>query len=90
MNAADADYLREALALAAKGAAQTSPNPMVGAVVVREGTVVGRGFHIYARRRSTRKCSRSSRPAERHAAPRYTSLSSPARTRDARRPARMR
>ena len=28
----------------AKGAAQASPNPMVGAVLVRDGEVVGRGF----------------------------------------------
>lgn len=44
----DADYMREALALARQGRAQASPNPMVGAVVVRGGEVVGRGFHTYA------------------------------------------
>ena len=43
-----ADYMREALALARQGRAQASPNPMVGAVVVRDGEVVGRGFHTYA------------------------------------------
>src|ERR1700687_3707230 len=41
-------YLREALALASLGRGQTSPNPMVGAVLVRDGQVVGRGFHTYA------------------------------------------
>jgi diaminohydroxyphosphoribosylaminopyrimidine deaminase/5-amino-6-(5-phosphoribosylamino)uracil reductase len=41
-------YMREALDLARKGRAQASPNPMVGAVIVREGEVVGRGFHTYA------------------------------------------
>jgi diaminohydroxyphosphoribosylaminopyrimidine deaminase/5-amino-6-(5-phosphoribosylamino)uracil reductase len=41
-------YLREALALALKGGGQTSPNPLVGAVLVREGRTVGRGFHTYA------------------------------------------
>ena len=45
MNAA---YLREALDLAGQGRGQTSPNPMVGAVLVRDGEVVGRGFHTYA------------------------------------------
>ena len=41
-------YVREALDLARQGRGQTSPNPMVGAVIVREGRVVGRGFHTYA------------------------------------------
>jgi diaminohydroxyphosphoribosylaminopyrimidine deaminase / 5-amino-6-(5-phosphoribosylamino)uracil reductase len=41
-------YMREALALARKGRAQASPNPMVGAVVVRDGEIAGRGFHTYA------------------------------------------
>jgi len=39
------DYMRMALALARKGAGRVSPNPMVGAVVVRAGRVVGSGFH---------------------------------------------
>lgn len=42
------DYMREAFDLARKGRALTSPNPMVGAVLVRDGEVVGRGFHTYA------------------------------------------
>jgi diaminohydroxyphosphoribosylaminopyrimidine deaminase/5-amino-6-(5-phosphoribosylamino)uracil reductase len=37
--------MRHALALAAKGRGLTSPNPMVGAVLVREGGVVGEGYH---------------------------------------------
>ena len=40
--------MREALDLARKGRALASPNPMVGAVIVRDGEVVGRGFHTYA------------------------------------------
>src|SRR5258708_3165220 len=43
-----ATYLREALDLARLGRGQTSPNPMVGAVLVRDEHVVGRGFHTYA------------------------------------------
>ncbi|MBH0185637.1 MAG: bifunctional diaminohydroxyphosphoribosylaminopyrimidine deaminase/5-amino-6-(5-phosphoribosylamino)uracil reductase RibD [Nitrospira sp.] len=35
-----------ALRLAAKGRRTTSPNPMVGAVVVNQGRVVGQGFHF--------------------------------------------
>jgi diaminohydroxyphosphoribosylaminopyrimidine deaminase/5-amino-6-(5-phosphoribosylamino)uracil reductase len=45
---ADAGFLREALDLAREGRAQASPNPLVGAVLVRDGRVVGRGFHTWA------------------------------------------
>jgi len=38
-------YMKMALRLARKGLGRTSPNPMVGAVVVRKGRVVGQGFH---------------------------------------------
>ena len=37
--------MRRAIALAQHGWGQTAPNPMVGAVVVRDGVVVGEGFH---------------------------------------------
>ena len=43
--AADESFMEEALALAAKGEGHTRPNPPVGAVVVRGGKVVGRGWH---------------------------------------------
>lgn len=39
--------MSRALALARKGEALASPNPMVGAVLVKGGRVVGEGFHIY-------------------------------------------
>ena len=45
--AADAVFMDRALELAARGVALTSPNPMVGAVLVRDGRVVGEGFHTY-------------------------------------------
>lgn len=41
----DERFMRRALVLARKGWAQTAPNPMVGAVVVRDGRVVGEGYH---------------------------------------------
>ena len=41
----DATYMKLALRLAAKGAGWVSPNPIVGAVVVKEGRIVGRGYH---------------------------------------------
>jgi diaminohydroxyphosphoribosylaminopyrimidine deaminase/5-amino-6-(5-phosphoribosylamino)uracil reductase len=44
-----ADYMERALFLAARGRGRTSPNPMVGAVVVApDGVVVGWGFHAKA------------------------------------------
>jgi diaminohydroxyphosphoribosylaminopyrimidine deaminase/5-amino-6-(5-phosphoribosylamino)uracil reductase len=42
---ADERYMRMALRLALKGAGRTSPNPMVGAVVVRSGKVIATGYH---------------------------------------------
>jgi len=41
-------FMRESFELARKGRALASPNPMVGAVLVRGEEVVGRGFHTYA------------------------------------------
>ena len=41
----DERYMREALGLARRGAGATSPNPMVGAVVVADDAIVGRGYH---------------------------------------------
>jgi diaminohydroxyphosphoribosylaminopyrimidine deaminase / 5-amino-6-(5-phosphoribosylamino)uracil reductase len=42
----DAAFMRKALALAERGRGTTSPNPMVGALVVdEEGVIVGRGAH---------------------------------------------
>ena len=41
----DRAYMRRALALARKGWGQTAPNPMVGAVVVAGGRIVGQGWH---------------------------------------------
>jgi diaminohydroxyphosphoribosylaminopyrimidine deaminase / 5-amino-6-(5-phosphoribosylamino)uracil reductase len=41
----DASHLRRALELAEGGRGHVSPNPMVGAVLVRGGDVIGEGFH---------------------------------------------
>jgi len=46
----DTAYMRLALELAERAAGRTSPNPMVGAVIVRDGAVVGEGFHSEAGR----------------------------------------
>ena len=43
---APAQYMRRALRLAQRGRGKVSPNPMVGAVVVREDCIVGEGAHL--------------------------------------------
>ena len=41
----DVQYMKKALRLAAFGAGMTSPNPLVGAVIVKQGAIVGEGYH---------------------------------------------
>lgn len=41
----DNDYMRIALELAKKGTGYTAPNPMVGAVIVKGGRIIGEGWH---------------------------------------------
>ena len=38
-------YMRRAIELAARGAGWTAPNPMVGAVIVRDGRILAEGYH---------------------------------------------
>jgi diaminohydroxyphosphoribosylaminopyrimidine deaminase/5-amino-6-(5-phosphoribosylamino)uracil reductase len=44
----DLHFMRLALGLARRGFGRTSPNPMVGAVLVRDGAVIGQGWHHQA------------------------------------------
>lgn len=44
-SSADHEYMAQALRLAEKGLYTTSPNPRVGCVIVRDGKVVGTGWH---------------------------------------------
>ena len=44
----DAHYMARALELARKGVYSTHPNPRVGCVIVRDGQVVGEGWHVRA------------------------------------------
>ncbi len=50
-NHSDEQFMRQALALAKKGTGLASPNPLVGALVVRDGEIVGQGFHRYAEKK---------------------------------------
>lgn len=48
MKTDDAHYMSIAIELAKKGQGRTSPNPCVGAVIVKDGVVVGKGYHHMA------------------------------------------
>ncbi len=59
----DEAFMRRALALAARGVGRTNPNPLVGAVIVREGRVIGEGWHAcygqaHAERNALDDCAR--------------------------------
>lgn len=41
----DAIYMKSALTLAKKGLGKTSPNPVVGCVIVKNGLIIGKGWH---------------------------------------------
>ena len=47
MNPLDETYMRRALELAGRGRSRVCPNPMVGAVIVKQGRVIGEGWHAY-------------------------------------------
>ena len=43
----DLHFMEHALDLARKGVGLASPNPTVGCVIVKDGTILGEGFHQY-------------------------------------------
>lgn len=58
----DQAYMKQALELAKKGWGWTSPNPMVGAVIVKDGRVIGQGWHaaygdLHAERAALAACA---------------------------------
>ena len=58
----DQDYMRLALETARRGAGWTSPNPMVGAVIVKQGRIIGQGWHarrggLHAERHALQSCT---------------------------------
>ena len=80
----DQDYMRLALELAKRGCGWTNPNPMVGAVLVKHGRIIGQGYHtrygeLHAEREALKACTESPEGAtidvykrqrrERHCAP---------------------
>ncbi|HXR60295.1 MAG TPA: bifunctional diaminohydroxyphosphoribosylaminopyrimidine deaminase/5-amino-6-(5-phosphoribosylamino)uracil reductase RibD, partial [Solirubrobacterales bacterium] len=62
-SATDREFVQRALSLAEGGRGRVSPNPLVGAVVVRDGEVIGEGFHaelggLHAERAALEDCRR--------------------------------
>ncbi len=79
-------HLARAIELARNGAGAVKPNPVVGAVVARDGEVLGEGWHERVRRRARRgQRDRGVRPGRPRAARRCTCRSSRAATRARRR-----
>ena len=65
----DTEYMKLALALAEKGEGWTSPNPMVGAVIVKDGQIIGQGYHerygeLHAERNALLSCTQSPKGAQ--------------------------
>ncbi|HEY1285197.1 MAG TPA: bifunctional diaminohydroxyphosphoribosylaminopyrimidine deaminase/5-amino-6-(5-phosphoribosylamino)uracil reductase RibD [Solirubrobacterales bacterium] len=63
LTATDRSHLKRALELAEGGRGRVSPNPLVGAVIVRDGRVIGEGFHaalgeLHAERAALEDCRR--------------------------------
>lgn len=61
LTAQDREHLRRALELADHGRGKVSPNPLVGAVIARDGEVIGEGFHaelgdLHAERAALEDC----------------------------------
>ena len=61
--------MRRAIELAAKGEGHTDPNPLVGAVIVKDGRIIGEGYHevygsLHAERNALKKCTEDPRGAD--------------------------
>ncbi|MBQ4347539.1 MAG: bifunctional diaminohydroxyphosphoribosylaminopyrimidine deaminase/5-amino-6-(5-phosphoribosylamino)uracil reductase RibD [Firmicutes bacterium] len=60
----DTDYMKMAIELAKKGSGHVNPNPLVGAVIVKDGKVIGEGWHerfggLHAERNALANCKSS-------------------------------
>lgn len=60
----DQKYMQKALLLAKKGCGFVAPNPMVGAVIVKDGRIIGQGWHeryggLHAERNALASCTES-------------------------------
>jgi diaminohydroxyphosphoribosylaminopyrimidine deaminase/5-amino-6-(5-phosphoribosylamino)uracil reductase len=68
INLFEEKYMQLALGLAEKAEGWTNPNPMVGAVIVKDGKIIGQGYHekygqLHAERNALAACSESAEGA---------------------------
>lgn len=64
----DNKYMKLALSLALKGTGYVNPNPLVGAVIVKNGEIIGKGWHekygeLHAERNALKNCTASPKDA---------------------------
>ena len=67
-SAEDCRFMRRAMELADRGKGFVNPNPLVGAVVVKEGQIIGEGWHefyggLHAERNAFKNCTEDTRGA---------------------------
>ena len=65
----ESEYMRHAIALAKNGEGRTNPNPLVGAVLVKNNEIIGEGFHqkyggLHAERKAPTNCEENGNSAE--------------------------
>ena len=65
----DEQFMRRAIALAEKGVGRVNPNPLVGAVIVKNGVIIGEGYHekyggLHAERNAFKNCKASPEGAD--------------------------
>lgn len=63
------EYMRRAIELAKKGRGYTNPNPLVGAVIVKDHKIIGEGYHekigeLHAERNALKNCTQDPKGAE--------------------------
>ena len=68
METKDTGYMKRAIALAKQGTGRVNPNPLVGAVIVKDDRIIGEGWHEHfggphAERNAFRHCRESAEGA---------------------------
>jgi pyrimidine deaminase RibD-like protein len=74
MNHEDTQFMKRALSLARLGMGLVSPNPMVGALLVKEGRVLGVGYHRYDKLRHAESYAAEMAGSDSHGSTLYCSL----------------